>query len=424
MADYLSMDKAALENEHVALKARYDEFLTKGLKLDMSRGKPAPAQLDLSLGLFGMTEYIDEDGTDTRNYGNLEGIGEARRFFCQLMGAKPEETIVAGNSSLDTMYTMVDLGWRFGFKPDAKPWKDCGNIKFICVVPGYDRHFRVTESFGFELVSVPMLPTGPDMDAVEKLVQDESVKGIWCVPVYSNPDGYTYSDETVRRLASMQCAAEDFRIFWDNAYGVHHLTDGPEACLSILAECQKAGTEDRALMFCSTSKITFAGAGVSALAASPANRARFSQFLVPMTIGYDKVNQLHHVRFLKQEGGVAAHMKKHAALIAPKFAEVIAQLREELMPCGTIARWTEPKGGYFISLFVTPGCAKRIVQLCKEAGVVLTGAGAAYPYGEDPDDHHIRIAPTYPPVEELAVAAELLCICTRMASVEKLLESR
>ncbi len=420
MADYFAMDAAALQAEKLHLEEEYNRFVQMGLKLDMSRGKPSPEQLDLSLGLLSITDYMDDTGVDTRNYGNLEGIPEARRFFAGMLGVHPEEVFVGGNASLQMMYGMIDLAWRVGFGGE-KPWKDDGPIKFLCPAPGYDRHFRVTEVFGFELLTVPMTPDGPDMDLVEELVADPAVKGIWCIPVYSNPDGFTYSDETVQRLAAMQPAAPDFRIFWDNAYGVHHFASPAESCLNILTVCREAGCEDRPLLFCSTSKITFAGAGVAAMAASAANLRDALQYFFSITIGFDKVNQLRHVRFLQQDGGVAAHMQKHAALIAPRFAAVEDTLHAGLSACGGIASWTQPHGGYFLSLYVMDGCAKRVVQLCKEAGVVLTGAGAAYPYGIDPADRHIRIAPTFPPIEELKTAAELLCVATRLASTEKLL---
>lgn len=421
MNNYCEMDKAALLAEQEKLNAEYEGIRQLGLKLDMSRGKPAPDQLDLSLGMLSVTDYKDDTGVDARNYGLLEGLPEARRFFAEILGAAPEETIVGGNSSLQMMYMMIDLAWRSGFCDSPQPWSSRNTTKFLCPAPGYDRHFRVTESFGIELVSVPMLPTGPDMDKVEELVQDEAVKGIWCVPMYSNPDGYVYADETVRRLAAMKTAAPDFRVMWDNAYGVHHFTPQHDALLNIMDECKAAGVPNRPLVFCSTSKVTFAGGGVGAMAASPANLKAILADMFPMTIGFDKLSQLRQVRFLKQEGGVAAHMQKHAALIAPKFQKVIEILHANLDNCGPIARWTEPDGGYFISFYALPGCAKRIVELCKNAGVVLTGAGAAYPYGKDLDDHHIRIAPTFPPLEELEQAAQLLCVATRLASVGKLL---
>ncbi len=422
MADYLGMDASALKAEQMRLQKSYDDFKAKGLKLDMSRGKPGPEQLELSMDLLDIKDYKDESGLDTRNYGGLEGTPEAREFFAQLLGAQPQQTVVGGSSSLSLMYSVIDMGWRRGIL-GAKPWKDCEKIKFLCPSPGYDRHFRITEDFGFELIIVPMTADGPDMDVVEKLVQDEAVKGMWCVPVYSNPDGYVYSDEVVRRMASMKTAADDFLIMWDNAYMVHHLTDTQHTCANILSECSAAGNENRAVMFCSTSKVTFAGAGVSAVAASEANIDALKKHLFPMLISYDKMNQLRHVRYLKSVG-MAQHMKKHAEVLAPKFKQVEDTLCAELGECGNIARWTQPKGGYFTSLYVMDGCAKRVVQLCKEAGVVLTGAGAAFPYGKDPNDNHIRIAPSYPSPAELEKAAQVLCIAVRMASIESLLAAK
>lgn len=422
MANYLLMSKEDLLAEQVKLQTAYDEYVSKGLKLDMSRGKPDSSQLDLSLGLMTVDAYIDEDGVDTRNYGNLEGCPESRRFFADMLGAKVEETFVGGNSSLQLMYNAIDYGYKMGFD-GCTPWKDCEKIKFLCPAPGYDRHFRITEAFGFELLLVPMTPDGPDMDVVEELVKDEAVKGIWCIPVYSNPDGYVYSSETVDRMAKMETAAQDFRVFWDNAYLVHHLTDQHLTCPNILDECRKHGNENRPIMFCSTSKITFAGAGVGALAASKQNTNAIGQFMFAMTIGFDKVNQLRHVRFLKQVGGVAAQMDRHAEIIRPKFEIVLNILNKNLTGCGEIATWTTPMGGYFISFNTMDGCAKRVVELCKNAGVVLTGAGAAFPYGIDPNDRHIRIAPTFPPLSELEIAAELLTTATRLATVEKLLAS-
>ena len=418
MTDYLTLNKAQLQEEQTKLAATYEALQARGLKLDMSRGKPAPAQLDLSNDLFDIKDYMDEDGVDTRNYSKLEGIDEARRYFAGLFGVDYKEVMVGGSASLMMMYNLVDMGCHFGF--GQGPWKTGAPIKFLCPAPGYDRHFRIAQEFGFELVTVAMTPDGPDMDEVEELVKDPSVKGIWCVPVYSNPDGYVYSDETVSRLAAMQTAAADFKIFWDNAYMVHHLTSEKCTCANLLEACKKAGNGERPLMFCSTSKITFAGAGVCAMAASEANMKKILEYYFPMVIGFDKVNQLRNVRFLKKVG-LDAHMQKHADILAPKFQKVLDILQQELGNCGAVARWTQPKGGYFISLFTLDGCAKRVVELCKQAGVVLTGAGAAFPYGKDPNDSHIRIAPSYPSVDELAAAAEVLCVATRMASVEKLL---
>ena len=422
MADYFEMDRQQLEAEHEALQALYKEYQSRGLKLDMSRGKPCPEQLDLSMDMLKLEDYRGDNGTDSRNYGLLEGMPEARVFFADLMGVQPEEVIVGGNSSLSLMYYLIDLGCRQGFVDSPDNWNGGKKRKFICPVPGYDRHFRVTEYFGFELLSVPMTPDGPDMNQVEELVKDPTVKGIWCVPVYSNPDGYTYSDETVRRLAQMETGAPDFKIFWDDAYCVHHLTDHTRGTISILKECELAGYPERPLLFCSTSKITFPGAGVAAMAASRKNIQHILDNMFPMVISYDKMNQLRHVRYLKNKQGVLEHMKKHRAILEPKFRMVQDILDSDVVPYGPIAWWTKPQGGYFISRYLQSGCAAKVVRLCKEAGVVLTGAGAAYPYGKDPDDHHIRIAPTFPSLEELEVACRLLAVCVRLATVEKLLQ--
>lgn len=420
MADYFKMSGEERLAELQQLRKAYEEYQSKQLQLDMSRGKPCTEQLELSMDMLNPIDYHTETGFDSRNYGVLEGLPEARRFFAELLDVQPEEIIVGGNSSLQMMYYLIDLGCRRGFVDSPRPWSQEETVKFICPVPGYDRHFRVTEYFGFELLRVDMTENGPDMDAVENLVKDPAVKGIWCVPLYSNPDGYVYSDETVRRLASMKTAAPDFKIIWDDAYCVHHLTDEPQHTLNILQECRKAGNELRPLIQCSTSKITFPGAGVSAVAADEKNVAYILKNMMPMLISYDKMNQLRHVRYLKNKQGVLEHMKKHRAILQPKFELVKDTLQSRLAPCGNIAWWTDPKGGYFISLYVENGCAKRIVQLCKEAGVVLTGAGAAYPKDYDPDDHHIRIAPSYPTLDELKIASELLTICVRIAVLEKL----
>lgn len=421
MANYLAMEKEELLEEKKKLEEIYAGYLARNLKLDMSRGKPCKEQLDLSIDMLTMdpADYISETGLDSRNYGCLEGMPEARRLFAEIMGVRPEEVMVGGNSSLNLMFDVISMGCRNGFPESSQPWgRGC---KFICPAPGYDRHFRVTEYFGFELLTVKMLETGPDMDAVEELVKDPAVKGIWCVPTYSNPDGYCYSDETVRRLAAMEPAAKDFKIFWDDAYVVHFFGDEPDRVLNILNECRRCGNENRPVMFCSTSKITFPGAGVSSLAASSEMLEYILHNMFPMTISFDKMNQMRHVRYLKNLDGVLAHMEKHKRVIKPKFSVVLHELDDQLLPCGDIAHWTRPRGGYFISLYVMPGCAKRTVDLCKDAGVVLTGAGAAYPYGVDPEDSNIRIAPTFPPVDELKIAAELLCVAARLSTVEKLL---
>ena len=422
MANYLEMSREELVEEERTLQAAYKAFQNMGLKLNMARGKPGPHQMDLAMDLFKTTDYTAADGTDARNYGNLEGLYEARQLFGDVMGVKPENVFVGGNSSLQLMYFLVGIGYTFGFPESERPWSQVDHPKFLCPVPGYDRHFRITEEFGIDMINVPMTPDGPDMDMVEKLAaEDPSIKGIWCVPQYSNPDGYTYSDETVRRFAAMKTAAPDFKIFWDEAYIVHHLTDEIIETPVLLEESKKYGSEDRVFMFTSTSKITFPGAGVSALACSDNMMKYVCKRFEVMIISYDKMNQLRHVRFLKNKAGVLAHMLKHRRRLVPCFDAVKTTFAQKLTPCGDIARWTNPKGGYFISLYVMPGCAKRVAQLCKEAGLVLTGAGASYPYGKDPEDSHLRIAPTYPSLSEVEQASELLTVCVRLAVVEKLL---
>lgn len=422
MSDYRKMTKEMLLAEKAKLEKSYADFKALGLKLNMARGKPGPHQMDLAMDLLKMSDYTTEDGTDARNYGNLEGLQEARVLFGEVMGVKPENVFVGGNSSLQLMYNLVAIGYTFGFQDSPCPWSAVEKPKFLCPVPGYDRHFRITEEFGIEMINIPMTPTGPDMDMVEKLVaEDASIKGIWCVPQYSNPDGYTYSDETVRRFASMKTAAPDFKIFWDEAYIVHHLTDEIIETPVLLEESRQYGNEDRVFMFTSTSKITFPGAGVSALACSENSMKYVCKRFEVMIISYDKMNQLRHVRFLKNKAGVLAHMQKHRRRLVPCFDAVKCTLDHELTPCGDIAHWTNPKGGYFISLYVMPGCAKRVAELCKQAGLVLTGAGAAYPYGRDPEDSHLRIAPTYPSLDEVEKASLLLTVCVRLAVVEKLL---
>lgn len=419
MADYLSMGKAELEAERQRLLAIYETKKAEGLKLDMSRGKPCPEQLNLSMGLLDIKEYKTESGADARNYGFLEGIPEARRLFGELLGVDPAQVLVGGNSSLQLMYDIIAAGCKDGL--GGTPWNEDEHRKFLCPVPGYDRHFRVTEHFGFDLISVPMREDGPDMEIVEQLVKDPHVKGIWCVPTYSNPDGYCYSDETVRRLAALEPAADNFKIMWDNAYMVHYLEDAPEQTMNIMDACIASGHEELPILFCSTSKITFPGAGVSALAAGPKTFVQISKSLFPMIISFDKMNQLRHVLFLKDKAHILLHMERHKQIIKPKFDAMRRLLAEGLADCGPIAHWTDPKGGYFLSLYTLPGCAKRTVALCKEAGVVLTGAGAAYPYGVDPEDTNIRLAPTFPQLGEVEEATKLLCIAVRLAAVEHLL---
>lgn len=411
---------AALQDEYASFKAR-------GLALNMARGKPAAEQLDLSMPLLSTVTTVEdcraEDGTDCRNYGVLAGLPEAQRLMAVLLDDDPENVIVFGNSSLTVMYDTLARCLDFGTL-GSTPWCQYEQVRWLCPVPGYDRHFGVTEAFGIEMIPVPMNDDGPDMDTVERLVaEDASIKGIWCVPKYSNPGGVTYSDEVVRRLASMECAADDFRIFWDNAYCVHHLFDDvseQDQLLDIAEACAEAGNPDRYFKFASTSKITFPGAGVAAMAASPENIAEAKRHLNAQMIGHDKINQLRHVRFLRDAEGIAAHMRKHAAILRPKFALVERKLTEGLGELD-IATWTHPRGGYFVSFDAPAGCAKCIVALAKEAGVTLTGAGATWPHGEDPHDANIRIAPTLPPIDELEVALDVFVCCVKIAALEKLI---
>ena len=426
MQAYADMTKEQLLEEETQLRQLYKEYQGKGLKLDMSRGKPSPEQLDLGMELLNAidTETVmqAENGLDVRNYGGLDGIPEAKRLMADIMDVKPEQVIVCGNSSLNTMYDMVARGMLLGYLGET-PWCKLDKVKFLCPVPGYDRHFAVTEHFGVEMINVPMTEDGPDMDMVEELVSvDPAIKGIWCVPKYSNPQGIVYSDETVRRMAALKPAAKDFRIFWDNAYAVHHLYGEENGkLLNILEECQKAGNPDMVFEFASTSKVSFAGAGISGIAASQANLADIKKSLTIQTIGYDKVNQLRHVKYFKDGQGVAAHMERHAALLRPRFELVLETLDRELSGLGA-GKWISPKGGYFITFEALEGCATRIVALAKEAGVVMTPAGAPFPYGKDPLDSVIRIAPSYPSLEELKEAANVFVTCVKLATVEKMLE--
>ena len=422
MTNYLQMSKEELLIQKKLLETKYQEFCDMNLNLDMSRGKPAPIQLDLAMDMLNNTEYKCENGFDTRNYGLLEGIPEAREFFAEIFGCDKNEVIVGGSASLQLMYIVMEMCYRLGVSKTEKAWKDCGTIKFLCPAPGYDRHFRITEHFGFELITIPMTENGPDMDIVENLVaNDESIKGIWCVPKYSNPDGYTYSDETVKRFAKMQTKASDFRIFWDNAYLVHDIRETSDDLLHLLTECKKQGTENRVFEFCSTSKISFAGAGISALSACEENIKYILDNMFPMLISFDKVNQLRHVKYFKNLDGVKKHMQKHRAILEPKFDKVLEILNSELSVCGDMVNWTTPNGGYFISLYAPKNTAKNIVALCKKAGVVLTGAGAAYPYGKDENDSNIRIAPSFPPIDELTIASQLLATCVKLEAVNQLL---
>ena len=405
MTSYQEMSKEQLLQEKTALEAEYAKIKEMGLSLDMSRGKPAAEQLDLSMGILDTVDaksvVKSENGTDLRNYGVLDGIPEAKKLIGDMVGAKPENVIVYGNSSLNIMYDQIARAEIFGICGNT-PWSKLDKVKFLCPVPGYDRHFAITEEFGIEMINIPMTEDGPNMDMVEQYVNnDAAVKGIWCVPKYSNPQGVVYSDETVRRFANLKPAAADFRIFWDNAYVVHHLYEDNQAqILNILDECEKAGNPDIVFQFCSTSKVSFPGAGIAAISASAANIADIKKKLTIQTIGHDKINQLRHVKFFKDQKGVQEHMMKQAAIIRPKFEMVEEMLTEEIASRG-IGTWMHPLGGYFISFEALEGCAKKIVEKCKEAGVVLTGAGSPYPYKKDPKDSVIRIAPTYPSMDEL-----------------------
>ena len=419
------MNKAQLESFKNDCEKEYNDYKAMGLKLNMARGKPSVAQLDLGMPMFDVftnaASMLAEDGTDCRNYGELTGIIDAKKLFGEMLGVGTDEIIIGGNSSLAMMYDTIARAITFGVFGGKKPWGQCGKIKFLCPAPGYDRHFAICECFGIEMVNIPMNSDGPDMDMIEKLVsEDETIKGIWCVPMYSNPDGITYSDKVVRRFAALSPKAEDFRIFWDNAYCVHHLTDKPDHILNILDECKKNGKEDMVFIYASTSKISFPGAGVAMLAASVNNIKQISKLLGIQTISYDKLNQLRHVKYFKNLDGITAHMEKHKAILAPKFKLVLETLDNEL-GCLGILEWNKPNGGYFVSVNTLDNCAKRVVLLCKEAGVVLTNAGATFPYGKDPYDKNIRLAPTYPPLNELETAMKLFCICVKLASAEKLL---
>lgn len=417
------MNKEQLIGFKNETEALYNDFKAQGLCLNMSRGNPCKEQLELSmdmLSVFDDGDFMSENGIDVRNYGLLDGIPEAKKLFSDMIGVNEHEVIIFGNSSLNAMFWAVQTAFNKGILGE-KPWSQCGKVKFLCPVPGYDRHFKVTEFFGIEMINIPMTADGPDMDMIEKLVaEDDSIKGIWCVPQYSNPDGISYSDETVKRFAALKPAAKDFRIFWDNAYCIHHLTESPTLILNILDEAKKVGNEDIVYIFGSTSKITFPGAGVAVMGASQKNVEELKKHLGISIISYDKMNQLRHVKFFGTFENMCEHMKKHMAIIAPKFEIVCQTLEKEIAPLG-IGSWTKPEGGYFVSFNALNGCAKRIVQLCSEAGVTLTGAGATFPYGVDPDDKNIRIAPTYPPVDELKKAMELFVICVKLASAEKLL---
>lgn len=425
---YNDMSKEELLALKESLNKEYAEAKAKGLALDMSRGKPSAKQLDVSLGLLDTINSSSDlktlDGTDCRNYGVLDGIPEAKKLMADMMGTTPDHVIVYGNASLNIMFDQISRAYTHGILGNT-PWCKLDKVKFLCPVPGYDRHFAITERFGIEMINIPMSESGPDMGMVEEYVsKDASVKGIWCVPKYSNPQGYTYSEETVKRMAALKPAAEDFRIFWDNAYVIHDLyDDNKDEIADIISECEKAGNPDMVFEFASTSKVSFPGSGIAALATSANNIADIKKQLTIQTIGHDKLNQLRHVRFFKDINGLKEHMRKHAEFIRPKFEAVESVLEEELSGLG-IGSWTEPKGGYFISFDAMDGCAKAIVAKCKEAGVKLTGAGATFPYGKDPKDSNIRIAPSFPTPEEMKQAADLFVLCVKLVSVEKLLENK
>jgi hypothetical protein len=426
MTAYKNMSKEALLTIKAELEIKYAEFKSKELNLDMSRGKPSAEQLDISMKILDQLSSKDnvkcEQGIDCRNYGIVDGISEAKRLISQIGEVAEENVIVYGNSSLNIMYDSISRSMTHGIL-GSTPWCKLDKVKFLCPVPGYDRHFAITEYFGIEMINIPMTENGPDMDMVERLVaEDEYIKGIWCVPKYSNPQGISYSDDTVRRFARLKPAAKDFRIYWDNAYGVHHLyADNQDYLLEILTECEKAGNPDMVFKICSTSKISFPGSGISALAASKANITEIKKQMGIQTIGHDKLNQLRHVRYFKDFEDIKVHMMKQAEIIRPKFEAVLEILDRELAGL-EIGKWFKPKGGYFIAFDSMEGCAKSIVDKAKEAGVVMTPAGATYPYGKDPKDTNIRIAPTFPPIKELIIAAELFAVCVKLVSVEKVLE--
>lgn len=421
--NYLETSKNELNIELERMQAEYKKYQDMDLNLDMSRGKPGSSQLDLSEGMLTVLSTKEDcraaSGLDCRNYGILDGVPEMKEIFSKVLGVDTSEIMVGGNSSLNMMFDTISTMMTDNVN-GGTPWCKLDKIKWLCPVPGYDRHFSITEYFGFEMITVPMTPQGPDMDIVEKLVsEDSSIKGIWCVPKYSNPQGVTYSDETVTRFAKLKPAANDFRIMWDNAYVIHDIAEKGDTLLNLMDECKKYGNEDLPIMFTSTSKITFPGAGVACMATSEKNMKFLKKKYAIQTIGYDKLNMLRHIKFFGNYDGLMEHMQKHRAILEPRFNAVINKLEENLGGYG-IANWLNPNGGYFISVDVYEGCAKKTVQLCKEAGVVLTGAGATFPYGKDPKDSNIRLAPTLPPVEELELAMDLFCVCVKIAALEKL----
>ena len=422
MTAYPKMTAEERKAEYAEVTREYEELKARGLNLNMARGKPGKAQLDLVSDIFSLMQKPEDyvsDGVDVRNYGELSGLPAAKRLFAEILGCRPEQVFVGGNASLQLMYDTISKAYTHGLLHSERPWCREPVVKFLCPAPGYDRHFKVTESFGFELVTIPMTDEGPDMDAVEKAIQDPAVKGMWNVPKYSNPDGIIYSAETIRRIASMKPAAPDFLLMWDNAYCIHEFEGDYVEFPDILAECAEYGNADMVFEFASTSKVTLPGAGISCFACSEANMAYMEKLLTVQVISFDKVNQQRHVLYLKDKAHTLELMKKHAAIMGPKFRCVVDALDREIAPL-EIASWRRPKGGYFVSLNAMPGTAKRTLALCKEAGVTMTGAGATFPYGKDPQDSNIRIAPSLPPVEELEQAIAVLCVCLKMAALEKL----
>ncbi|MCC2685361.1 MAG: aminotransferase [Paenibacillaceae bacterium] len=422
MSEWNGFDRSRWEMLYPQWLEQYEQYQSRHLALDMTRGKPCPEQLDLAEGMLNIVgagdSMIAENGTDIRNYGGLDGLPEAKRLFAEMLGVRPQQVAVGGNSSLAMMHDTVFRAMQFGLCDSPVPWGKLPKVKFLCPSPGYDRHFAICELFGIEMIVVDMLADGPDMDQVERLVgEDEAIKAIWCVPRYGNPTGITYSDGVVNRLAAMKTKAGDFKVIWDDAYIVHHLTDKPEPLKNMMEACESAGHPDRVLMFCSTSKISFSGSGVAAMAASENNLRQLAESLGVQTIGPDKINQLRHVRFFGDLAGIHAHMQRHAAIIKPKFDAVLNKLESDLGGSG-MAEWTTPIGGYFISLNTLDGCAREVVQRAAEVGVTLTKAGATFPYGRDPRDRNIRIAPTFPSLADVHAAMDVLCLCIKLVSVE------
>ena len=417
------MSRQQLGEFYSSVKEEYSAIKAQNLSLNMARGKPSRAQLDLSNELLNM--HIDDtvdEGVEARNYGELMGLPACRRLFADLLGVRYEQLFMGGNSSLTLMYDTISKAYTHGLLHSDKPWSQLDKVKFLCPVPGYDRHFTISETFGMEMIPIPILDDGPDMDMVEELIKDESVKGMWCVPKYANPSGIVYSDAVIDRIASMKPAAKDFILMWDNAYCVHEFSGEYMPFIDILSACEKAGNPDMPFEFASTSKVTFPGSGVACFACSEANMDYMKKLIGAQSISYDKLNQLRHVCFFKDAQGLVAHMRRHAEILKPKFDLVESVLESEIKPLG-IASWSNPKGGYFVSLFVMNGCAHRVHQLCKEAGVVMTGAGATYPYKKDPNDSNLRIAPSFPPLDELEKAMRVLCVCIKLAAAEKLINN-